>query len=37
MPKFWGLFVAHNTGVNLRNNGVNTNSFSYAGIKYDAA
>lgn len=37
MPKFWGLYVAHNTGVNLYNNAVNTNSFKYAGIKYDAA
>jgi hypothetical protein len=35
MPKYWGLFVAHNTGVNLRNNAVNTNSFDYVGIKYD--
>ncbi len=37
MPKYWGLFVAHNTGVNLRNNAVNTNSFEYVGIKYDVA
>jgi hypothetical protein len=37
MPKFWGLYVAHNTGVNLRNNTVNTNSFEYVGIKYDIA
>jgi hypothetical protein len=35
MPKFWGLFVAHNTAVNLRNNAVNTNSFEFVGIKYD--
>jgi hypothetical protein len=35
MPKFWGLFVSHNTGVNLRNNAVNTNSFEFVGIKYD--
>jgi len=35
MPKFWGLFVSHNTAVNLRNNAVNTNSFEYVGIKYD--
>ena len=35
MPKYWGLFVAHNTGVNLRNNAVNTNSLDYVGIKYD--
>jgi hypothetical protein len=37
MPKYWGLFVSHNTGVNLRNNAVNTNSFDYVGIKYDVA
>jgi hypothetical protein len=37
MPRFWGLFVAHNTGANLRNNAVNTNSFKYVGIKYDVA
>lgn len=37
MPKFWGLYVAHNTGVNLRNTGVNTNSLEYVGIKYDVA
>ena len=37
MPKFWGLFVSHNTAVNLRNNAVNTNSFEYVGIKYDVA
>ena len=37
MPKFWGLFVAHNTGVNLRNTAVNTNSFQYVGVKFDTA
>lgn len=37
MPQFWGLYVAHNTGVNLRNTSVNTNSFSYTGVKYDIA
>lgn len=37
LPKFWGLFVAHNTGVNLRNNAVNTNSFEYVGVKFDVA
>jgi hypothetical protein len=37
MPKYWGLFVAHNTGVALRNTSVNTNSFDYVGIKYDVA
>lgn len=37
MPKFWGLFVSHNTGVALRNNAVNTNNFEFVGIKYDVA
>jgi hypothetical protein len=37
MPKFWGLYVAHNTGVALRNNAVNTNNFEFVGIKYDVA
>lgn len=37
MPKFWGLYVAHNTGVNLRNNAANTNSFKFVGIKADIA
>lgn len=37
LPKYWGLFVTHNTGVNLRNDAVNTSSFTYTGIKYDIA
>lgn len=37
MPKYWGLFVAHNTGANLRNTSVNTNSFEFVGIKLDSA
>ena len=37
LPRFWGLFVAHNTGVNLRNTAVNTNSLRYVGVKYDVA
>lgn len=37
MPKYWGLYVSHNTGVALRNTSVNTDSFTYAGIKYDVA
>jgi hypothetical protein len=37
MPNFWGLFVAHNTAVNLRNNAVNTNAFSYVGTKLASA
>lgn len=36
MPKYWGLFVSHNTGVNLRSTS-NTNLFEFVGIKYDAA
>lgn len=37
LPKYWGLFVAHSTGVNLRNSALNTNSLEYVGIKYDVA
>lgn len=37
VPKFWGLFVSHNTGAALRTNAINTNSFEYVGIKYDIA
>ena len=37
MPKFWGLYVSHNTGVNLRNTAVNTNSFEFVGVKYEVA
>lgn len=37
MPKFWGLFVAHNTVAALRNTAVNTNSFEFVGVKYDIA
>jgi hypothetical protein len=36
MPKFWGLYVAHNTGVNLNATGGN-HFFEYVGIKYDVA
>ena len=36
MPKYWGLFVTHNTGVNL-NATAGNHSFSYNGIKYDVA
>lgn len=35
LPPFWGLFVTHNTGVNLRNNAVNTNGLSFVGVKLD--
>jgi hypothetical protein len=37
MPKFWGLFVAHDTVAALRNTAVNTNSFEFVGVKYDIA
>lgn len=37
MPKFWGLFVAQNTGVALRNTAVNTNSMEFVGITYSIA
>lgn len=36
MPKFWGLYVTHNTGVNLNATGGN-HAFSFNGIKYDIA
>ena len=34
MPKFWGLFVAHNMTAALKTDAGNTNSFSYNGITY---
>lgn len=34
MPKYWGLFVAHNTGVAL-NATAGNHSFSFNGVKYD--
>lgn len=34
MPKFWGLFVAHNTGVNLNSTGGN-HVIQYTGIEYE--
>lgn len=36
MPKYWGLFVAHNCGAALHATD-NTNMFSYNGIKFDSA
>lgn len=36
LPKFWGLFIAHNTGVALNSTGGN-HEFTYTGIKYDVA
>lgn len=32
MPKFWGLFVAHNMTAALKTDAGNTNSFSFNGI-----
>ena len=37
MPKFWGLFITHDTAVNSYNNAVNTNAFNYTGITYTTA
>jgi hypothetical protein len=37
MPKFWGLYVSHNTVAALRNTAVNTNSLEFVGVKYDVA
>lgn len=36
MPKYWGLFVTHNTGVNLNATGGN-HACTYTGIKFDTA
>lgn len=36
MPKYWGLFIAHNTGVNLNSTSGN-HAFEYVGIKHDVA
>lgn len=36
MPAYWGLFVAHNTGVNLNATGGN-HVISYRGITYTVA
>lgn len=33
MPKYWGLYIAHNTGVALNSTSSN-HAFSYVGIKY---
>lgn len=37
MPKYWGLFVTQETGVALKTDAANTNSFSYTGITYTTA
>lgn len=34
MPKFWGLFCAHNMTAALKTDAGNTNSFRYLGITY---
>ena len=36
MPKFWGLWVTHNTGVALNSTAAN-HAFSFNGVKYDVA
>jgi hypothetical protein len=36
VPEFWGLFVTHNTGVNL-NATAGNHEFLYVGLKYDIA
>ncbi len=36
MPKFWGLFVAHNTAAAL-NSTAGNHVFEYVGVKYDVA
>lgn len=35
VPKFWGLFVTHDTGVNLNSTSGN-HSFSYVGCQYQS-
>jgi len=37
MPRYWGLYVTHNTGANLRNTSVNDNPLSYVGVTYTTA
>jgi hypothetical protein len=37
MPKYWGLYVAHNMTAALRTNASNTNSFTYTGVTYTTA
>lgn len=34
MPKFWGIFVTHNTAVALNSTGSN-HEFSFTGVMYD--
>lgn len=37
LPKYWGLFIAHNMTAALKTDAGNTNAFSFNGIKYDIA
>jgi hypothetical protein len=37
MPKFWGLYVAHDMTAALKTDAANTDSFSYTGITYTTA
>ncbi len=37
LPKYWGIFVAHNMTAALKTDAGNTNAFSFNGIKYDIA
>lgn len=34
MPKYWGIFCAHNMTAALKTDAANTNSFSFNGITY---
>lgn len=36
LPKRWGLFVSHNTGVALKST-LNTGKWKYTGVKFDVA
>jgi hypothetical protein len=36
LPPYWGVFVTHNTGVNL-NSTAGNHAISFSGIKYDVA
>ena len=36
LPQFWGVFVAHDTGVNL-NSTAGNHEMKYTGIKFDSA
>lgn len=36
LPPYWGVFVTHNTGVNL-NSTAGNHAISFSGIKYDIA